>query len=338
VAGRVPRVARNAKLALHSLQAKLGELQGAQEIAGLAFVVHRQLFAGKDRLLWVGEQFVPEGYGAVAFAAPLSHERQFTCGLRPEFRGQTGFERLRARGMGEILFAFAVKKFRQAEKVESISLRKTGFSRFENGIDLSEERSESAQVHLIMFDDGGKRMAGAPTQVIEINLGDERGNDVVFAMPTETRSVEHMTLELDEARGAESQPPQSARWMQQIEMCGEPRDAHRARHGETVFEQRPIEGFAVEGDQDGALGNACGEFFKERVFLVYIAEKELFDVQATGVPPGEADEEGVGAGAAGEAGGFGVEEKPLFRITHGGKCGAVSFFVASAAEKIENGR
>ena len=32
----------------------------------------------------------------------------------------------------------------------------------------------------------------------------------------------------------------------------------RARHAVTSFEQRPVERFAVEGDEDGALGHAFG--------------------------------------------------------------------------------
>ena len=91
-----------------------------------------------------------------------------------------------------------------------------------------------------------------------------------------------------------------------------------AGHGEAIFQQRPIESFAVEGDEYGALRDARGKFVQQRIFLGEIAQKELLDLQAAGIPPGQADEERVSAGAAGEAGSFRVEEKPIVGIFQSG--------------------
>src|SRR5262249_55041848 len=70
-----------------------------------------------------------------------------------------------------------------------------------------------------------------------------------------------------------------------------------------------------------------------------IAEKHLFYREAAGVPPGEADEESVVAGAAGEPRRLRVKEQPFFRVLEGGACAVGPGFVASAGQELEsNGR
>jgi len=46
--------------------------------------------------------------------------------------------------------------------------------------------------------------------------------------------------------------------MQQIKMRREFWRRDGARHRETIFEQRPIERFAIEGNEHGPLGNTRG--------------------------------------------------------------------------------
>lgn len=237
--------------------------------------------------------------------------------------------------MGQILFSFSVKEFRQAEEIERIGLLETRFAGFQQGIDLAEERGEAAQIHLVVFNDCGKRLAGAPPQIVKVKLGDEGGGDVVFAAPAEMSCIEDVALEFDEPHGAEPQPPQSARGMEQIQMGGQLRDAHRASHSEAIFEKRPIKGFAVEGDKDRALRDARGEFLEQGVFFVKVAKEELLDLQAASVPPGEANEEGIGARAAGEARGFGVQEEPFVGIAQQGVGAATDFFAARAREEFQ---
>ncbi len=89
------------------------------------------------------------------------------------------------------------------------------------------------------------------------------------------------------------------------------RDGDRSRHGEAIFQQRPVEGFAIEGDQHRALGQMCCDFVQYGVLFAKIAHEELLDLQSAGVPPGQSDQKRIGARAAREAGGFGVEEKPF---------------------------
>src|SRR6266702_6861516 len=97
--------------------------------------------------------------------------------------------------------------------------------------------------------------------------------------------------------------------MQQVEMRGQARRGDGASHGEAIFEQRPIERFAVEGDEYGAVGNAGCEFVKQGMLFGKVTHKELLDLQSTGIPPRQADEKSVRAGAPGEARRFRVEEK-----------------------------
>src|SRR5215469_14005876 len=124
--------------------------------------------------------------------------------------------------------------------------------------------------------------------------------------------------------------------MEQVEVRSEGRHADSSRHGETIFEQRPVKAFSIEGDEDRALGKAHGEFREQGMLFGEVAEKHLFHLQAAGVPPGKADEEGVSPGAAGEACGFGVEEQPFLRVFEGGARAARNGLLAGARKELKS--
>ncbi len=238
--------------------------------------------------------------------------------------------------MRKFLFAFTVEEFGETKKVEGIGCRECVFAGIEDSIHFSEKRGESTKIHLVVPDDAGEGLAGAAAKIVEIKLRNERGRDIIVATPAESGCVQDVTLELDKPDRAEAQAPQRPRRMQQIEMRGELRNANGAGHGEAIFQERPIEGFAVESDEDRTFGDASGKLLEERIFLVEIAKEELFDLEAAGVPPGEADEECVSAGAAGEAGGLGVQEEPFVGIFKSGASTARQLFIACTREKIES--
>ena len=50
------------------------------------------------------------------------------------------------------------------------------------------------------------------------------------------------------------------------------------------------------------------------MLFAVLAHEELFDFEAARVPPGDADQERICARAAGDAGRFRIEKKPLLRI------------------------
>src|SRR5208282_5739368 len=177
---------------------------------------------------------------------------------------------------------------------------------------------------------------GAAAKVVEVMLRDEGGGDVVFAMPAETWSIENASLQFDQSDGAEAQLPESARRVKKIEMRGQARCGNGVRHSEAIIKQRPVEGFAVESDEDGALRNARGEFVKERVRFREIAHEEWFDLKAAGVPPSDAYQKWIGARAASKAGCLRVQEKPFSRIAESDSSAARDFGITCARKKFES--
>ncbi len=97
-------------------------------------------------------------------------------------------------------------------------------------------------------------------------------------MPTDTRSVEDATFELDQTHGSKAQLPECPSRMQQIEMGREARDTDGARHREPIFEQRPIERFSIEGDEHRALGDMRGKLVEQRMLFAEVAHEELLDL------------------------------------------------------------
>ena len=115
--------------------------------------------------------------------------------------------------------------------------------------------------------------------------------------------------------------------MQKIEMGAQLRRANRARHAIARLEQRPVEGFAVEGDEHGPLGDALGQGGEQRMFVAVVTHEQLLDFEAAGIPPGNADEKRIRARPPGYSGGLRVEEKPLARIG--------DFLCGSGCEQLE---
>ena len=66
------------------------------------------------------------------------------------------------------------------------------------------------------------------------------------------------------------------------------------------------------------------------MFFGEVAQEHLLDLEAAGIPPGEADQKCISAGAAGQAGGFCVEEEPFVGICKGRASTAADGFVAGA--------
>ncbi len=77
------------------------------------------------------------------------------------------------------------------------------------------------------------------------------------------------------------------------------------------FEQGLIVGLAVVGDQDVELREILGQAAEQGGFLAVIAHEELAQAESGGLDTADSDQESIGAGASGEAGGFGIEEGPL---------------------------
>ena len=109
--------------------------------------------------------------------------------------------------MGQILFPFAMKEFREAKEVQRIGLRKSGFLRIEQRIDFCKKSGKPAEVHLIVLHHAGERLSRGSTQIFEVILRDHRGGHVVFAMPTKPAWVQNVALQFHQAHGTQSEAP-----------------------------------------------------------------------------------------------------------------------------------
>src|SRR5580698_8035375 len=149
-------------------------------------------------------------------------------------------------------------------------------------------------------------------------------------MPAETRGIENTALQFNETDGAKAKLPKCARRMEKVEMRDKVRRGNGSRHREAIFEKGPIEGFAIEGDEYGPVGEARSELVKERVLFGEIAHEELFDLQASAIPPGNTNQEWIGTSAAGQPRGFRVEKEPLGRIFQSQARAVIHLRVATA--------
>jgi len=107
-----------------------------------------------------------------------------------------------------------------------------------------------------MANDAGERLGGPAAQIIKVILRDKSRRHIVLAMPAEPRRIDDVAFEFHEPHRTEPQLPQRARGMQQIKVRRELRHRDGARHREAILEQRPIERFAIEGNEHGPLSGA----------------------------------------------------------------------------------
>src|SRR5580692_238498 len=105
-------------------------------------------------------------------------------------------------------------------------------------------------------------------------------------------------------------------------MRGQSGRGDSARHGEAAVKEWPVEGLAVESDENRTLRDARGEFVKQRILFRKIAHEELFDLKRAGVPPGKPDEKCVRSRPAGQTGSLCVEKEPLGWVFQSGACTA----------------
>jgi hypothetical protein len=123
-----------------------------------------------------------------------------------------------------------------------------------------------------------------------------------------------MAFEVLEAHRSEAQPPKLARGMQQIQMRFGSGGANCPRHAVACFEQRPIETLSIKRDENRPNGHALGEFQQQRMLLIEIAHEELLHLQAARIPPRNAHQKRIRAGASGEACCLRVQKQPLFGV------------------------
>jgi len=94
---------------------------------------------------------------------------------------------------------------------------------------------------LIVAHDSNQRVRRPAAQVVKIELRDQRGRNILFAMPAQPGCVKDVALKFHKPHGAEPEFPQCARGMQQVQMRRQLWHGDGARHRETALKKRPIE-------------------------------------------------------------------------------------------------
>src|SRR5579872_1131460 len=102
--------------------------------------------------------------------------------------------------------------------------------------------------------------------------------------------------------------------MQEVEMGGQLRNIDLAGHAKAILEERPVEGLAVERDQNGAFGEPMGNLQKNGMLFVVIAHEKLLDPKPSRLPPSESDQERIRPRSPGDPGCFRVQEQPFLEI------------------------
>jgi len=240
---------------LELAESQLREFHSTAKVSSVPFVVDGQLLAGANPILRIRNHLLPDHCGALVFTAAFGHQRQFSLRLRPYISGQSDRQRVRARGMGAALISAALQESRKPEKIETLHFICVARQIRKQRVDFEEKSCQAAQIHLIVLHDSRERARASSSQIIEVILRDQSRLHIVLAAPAEPLRIEDVALELHEPDAAQAQLPQCARRMQQIQMRRQLWRGDRARHRETVLEQRPVERFSVKCEKDRPLRN-----------------------------------------------------------------------------------
>ena len=168
------------------------------------------------------------------------------------------------------------------------------------------QAGQRENIERVVVEDGDQPEGLLRAQEFEVAVGNHLAGQVALAL-----HAQNAVLEVHQAAAFEAQFPEAARAEEQVEMLHAVERMARARHAEARFEQRLVVGLAVVGDEHVELREVLGQPPEQRRLLAVIAHEELAQAKARRLDGADPDEERVGAGAARQAGGFGVEKGPL---------------------------
>ena len=152
---------------------------------------------------------------------------------------------------------------------------------------------------------GTRSKARCVRRVSEIAVGDHLARQI--ALPLDTQNL---ILQVHQAAAFQAQLPQAARAEKQVEVLHAAERMARARHAEARFQQRLVVGFAVIRHQHIELRQVLGQAIQLRGFFAIVAHEKLAQAETRRLDRPDADQERVRPGAAGEAGGLGIEKGP----------------------------
>jgi len=107
--------------------------------------------------------------------------------------------------------------------------------------------------------------------------------------------------------------PHSPRRMKHVDMRELAERRRQPVQRKARLDQRQVERFPVVADHRARLGCQFTDGFKQRTLRRKVGEHELPDPERSSSKPAAADEERVGTGAAGDAGGLKVDEEQVRR-------------------------
>ena len=152
-----------------------------------------------------------------------------------------------------------------------------------------------------MLEDPRQLAHPLPPEVVEVGGRDQGAGKIVVAA-----DVEDVLLQRPEAAIGQARAPQTASGAEevQVEAVAPPATAGQ---DEARFQQREIKAGSVVRHETVGVAEQGGEGGEQRGLLVEIAHEVLAHLEPVAVEEADADEEGIGARAAGEAGGLGVK-------------------------------
>src|SRR5713226_1661959 len=190
-------------------KAELGELRGLAQVLDITLEVDGQLLASLNAALGIGNDFLPDFRRARVFTLLSGHQGKFALRFGFEFRRQSNFQGLRARRLRAIGVPAPEQESGKPEEVQTFV--RGAWCLGKKLVDLAEKRGKSAQIHLIVAHYRRKRLGGPAAQVVEIKLRNERGRNVILAMPAQPRRIQDAAFEIHEPHRTEPELPQRAR-------------------------------------------------------------------------------------------------------------------------------
>ena len=189
--------------------------------------------------------------------------------------------------------------------------------------DPAGEGDEREDVVPVVLEHARQLVGPLPAQVLEVHRGDQRARQVVVPEKAQHVLLDGSEAAVDQSRAPE--PPGGAEQVHVEDLAGKPSPAeHEAR-----LEQRQVEAGPVVRDEAVELPERLLEHGEQRGLLVEIAHEELAHLELVAVEEADADQERVGAGAAREPGGLGVEVE---------QAAPVGDRLAAAAQQGQRGR
>src|SRR6267143_3970816 len=184
-------------------------------------------------------------------------------------------------------------------------------------VGAAEHRLEARQQHhhgehiLLVVDENWIQDARVTvSQPGEVAARDQAAGEVVGAMKVEHTLLDGLQRTVGQA-GAKDPP----REREQVEMRR--RGPYRTPQNQPGLQERPVKAPPVVAHQHAGLADALAHRPQQRLFLVEVAEKVLGQGQSIPLPPRQTDEKGDGAGAAGEAGRFRIQEEGAAQLVRG---------------------